>query len=232
MITQARNIQVCLDSYRKLSIPRVFFRAYTEAQFAPLMDEFIRNSDYDNYLIISDDLIANKPSLQLVRRTLEEKEVATGWCRQRPGSCVTNVRLKPWTVFSPFAWLIRTRYVERAGFAKIGDVACQGPIFRTFFTGSCLTGMRRKLWLEHPFRPLAKAGSDYTQCKDLMDSDIPIWCLRDAYMEHLKSRENWLVGKAKPAVIFEGGRSMVHAEEVIPDVIGGELRKSSNIDGP
>lgn len=208
MVMNPRAIPSCIEAIKSLDIPKVWFSAYTEAQLEAEVNRFVEETQYENYLMVSDDLMVDKKSLAMIRRTLEDREVVTGWCRQRPGSKVSNILLRPHGPISLFRFMSMTRYVDAYlpsfSFATLEQVRAQRPVFRTYFVNFCLTGMRRRLWLYYPFKTRnSHGGSDYLASTRLERDKVPMWCVRDAFMEHLKSLAFWKVGKEQPQTVLD-----------------------------
>ena len=84
----------------------------------------------------------------------------------------------------------------------------QSPVFLSWFGGWALTGMRRALWLEFPFRVnrYSAMQSDFEASYNL---HRPFVTHSDAYIEHLKPHvmgflaEGFLVGQVAPEIIYE-----------------------------
>jgi hypothetical protein len=207
MIMNAREIPAVLKSIRDLPIDQAWFTGYTEMQLESEIEKFISLTDYDNYIITSDDLMGNSSALDLVRKQLINFEVASGYCNLFPGSPLVN--------------LIRSRIEE--GPPHCGDLPQSAqelfmlrkdadnypnPVFRVYFAGFALTGMRKKIWHTHPFRCVHSwpgHASDHMTCLSLQRDDIPIMAVSGAYSEHLGGstqgfKHPLIIGIVKPHV--------------------------------
>jgi hypothetical protein len=223
MVMNARDITRCLDSYRKLSIDKVYFRGYTEKQLEGPINRFVHETDYDNYVIISDDQVIEQDTLDLVCRNIREDRVVTGYC-VLPGGFVNlcYAPLKdPRPKKSSYSWM------------KVEDVETfPGDLAPTTFAGFFLTTMSRQMWLDFPFRAYGpvprqmqslsrhlpqygKVGeslrgyaSDYNLCYRLGKKGVKIYAVKGALVEHLGGvswgkRLPLIVGKVKPSTISE-----------------------------
>jgi hypothetical protein len=93
MILQPRAIPEAIDSLNKLDIEKVWFRGYTEMELEIVLNDFIKDTDYDYYWIIADDVIVDNKPLEVLRPKLYEGEVVTGYCNLYQGSDYVNLRL-------------------------------------------------------------------------------------------------------------------------------------------
>ena len=224
MIMNARMIDICLRSYKTLPIDRAYFTGYNEIGLETAISKFIEKTDYRHYLLISDDVIANKEALVKVEEALEIVDIATGYCNITPESPLvnlTNIKL----VSEPKS-INDYHFMSR-------DVADNSAyeLFKTYLAGFMFTGMTRKLWQEFPFECYhnkvvmsevvgddveAKTllqeyveeqtkeigwGSDHCVSKKLQDANMTISAVRGAFCEHLGGDLRLpatLVGKIKP----------------------------------
>ena len=101
---------------------------------------------------------------------------------------------------------------DKGGFMRIQEVEETEGAFRTYFAGWSFTGMRREVWLRHPFQV------DYTgSCSDAQfafryvhNDDGIILTHKDAYFHHLKEKDatlkrDWIVGVDEPIIHFGKG---------------------------
>ena len=91
MILQPRAIPQAIDSLNKLDIERVWFRGYTEMELETVLNDFIKDTDYDYYWIIADDVIVDNKPLEVLRPKLYEGEVVTGYCKLNESSNYVNL---------------------------------------------------------------------------------------------------------------------------------------------
>ncbi len=91
MILQPRAIPEAIESLNKLDIEKVWFRGYTEMELETVLNDFIKDTDYDYYWIIADDVIVDNKPLEVLRPKLYEGEVVTGYCNLYQGSDYVNL---------------------------------------------------------------------------------------------------------------------------------------------
>ena len=60
MIMNARNISAFKECVDKLHISKVWFKGYSEFELNTEINKFINETNFDNYFIVSDDLIINE----------------------------------------------------------------------------------------------------------------------------------------------------------------------------
>ena len=96
MILQPRAIPEAIDSLNKLDIEKVWFRGYTEMELETVLNDFIKNTDYDYYWIISDDVVVDNKPLEVLRSKLYEGEVVTGYCKLHQASELVNICENMW----------------------------------------------------------------------------------------------------------------------------------------
>ncbi|MHC4698485.1 MAG: hypothetical protein ACYTFA_17265 [Planctomycetota bacterium] len=208
MVLQPRAIPDAIRSIAALPIDKVWFRAYKENALSELIDWFIQHTAYDHYLMIADDVIVHESALTAVTRALVEDGLpaVTGWCRVDASVPWANVTKAPLTMKNG-------RFGEPAdySFYTCEEVRRFPALYLpTWFTGWALTGFTRDLWLRFPFRvnPATGQQSDFEMSWLMQHANIPILCVRDAYMEHLRKtpdalKANWLVDQQEPQMIFE-----------------------------
>ena len=91
MILQPRAIPEAIDSLNKLDIEKVWFRGYTEMELEIVLNDFIKDTDYDYYWIIADDVIVDNKPLEVLRPKLYEGEVVSGYCKINQASDFVNL---------------------------------------------------------------------------------------------------------------------------------------------
>ena len=221
MIMNPREIPECLQAFRALKVPKVWFKGFWQVQLETVVNEWIAGTDYDNYIMASDDLLPTQAALDEVRRGLASHEVFTGWCRFSPGSPRGALIINdggPGPAFDLMFRLYhitgmtihnRLDYFKLRRFASVSDIMKQPDEFPTAHVPFAFTGMRRRLWLEYPYRCEHSgrrphgSSSDYMLSKRLRRDGVPMWAGRAAYFEHLRSLRNFVVGKVPPRVIEE-----------------------------
>lgn len=203
LVLQPREIPECLESIDSLPIDKAYFRAFTEYQLVVPLNRFIRETNYENYLVVADDVIVSAEALLVVEELLEQHEVATGYCEI--------------SLDSPYVNVVRTPLrLEHGAVPVMSDYdfyhgeeirRLETPTFVTWFGGWALTGIRRTIWLNHPFRvnKVSWAQSDFEW---FYRFQRPLISHRDAYIKHLKPtaagflQSRFVIGKVPPRVIF------------------------------
>lgn len=209
MLMHGREIRDCMDAFGRLQIRQAWFTGYTEKELESAIAGYIGRTDYTHYVIASDDLIPTQSAMEEVLRGLEDFDAVTGWSNIYPGSARANIRLKePWgskalfMLGHPLSGLIPSQVTmaKSKTFADANAIIRQERFFRTYYMGFSFTGMTRDLWLRFPLRTFGESGSDYSLSARLNGAGVPMWCARDGFFRHLKSMENFIVGKVPKKV--------------------------------
>ena len=82
MIMQPRHIDVSLNSLKEnIDIPKVWFRAYTEPQVMTQMNQYVRETNFSHYIVMSDDGVVSKKAAETILKYGEKVkyDVFTGW---------------------------------------------------------------------------------------------------------------------------------------------------------
>ena len=93
MVLQPRAIPEAIESLNTLDIEKVWFRGYTEMELETVLNDFIKDTDYDYYWIIADDVVVDNKPLEVLRPKLYEGEVVTGYCKLYQTSNYVNLSL-------------------------------------------------------------------------------------------------------------------------------------------
>jgi hypothetical protein len=227
-IMHAREIPECLQAFRALKgVDKVWFRGYTELQLEAPMNAWVSLTDYDYYIMSSDDLIPTQSSLDAILRNLDAGPVVTGWSRMDPNSEKVNVRLKHARLMHYF--YLGAHALNKAGpvandriskgflnslkdftLSEAKDITNQPDVFPVYFVGFSFTAISRQTWLDYPFQTyrgrawwVPRAGSDFSLSERLLKGKVPMQAVRDAEVLHLLSRAKFIVGKVEPKVIVE-----------------------------
>jgi hypothetical protein len=209
MIMNPRNIKDVIDSIRAIDIPKAWFTGFTEIELEGVMNDFVKSTNYDNYILTSDDLIINPNSLKNIRNNARKYDVLTGYCNLYLGSKEVNLCLSPLTL-SNGEFPRESDY----NFCTIDDVSAQkSEIFKTYLSGFSLTLIKRDIWLDIPFQAYHRRqkgeSSDHNFSYRTYQKGIEMYSHKDSFSTHIKSKRNsplkseWIVGKEKPKVVFE-----------------------------
>ena len=82
MIMQPRQIDESINSLKEnIDIPKVWFKAYTERQVVVRMNQYIKETNFSHYIVMSDDGVVSKKAADTILKYGEMKEydVFTGW---------------------------------------------------------------------------------------------------------------------------------------------------------
>ena len=186
-IMHARAIPECLDSYRALDCDIAWMSGFTIAELGNVHREVIRTTDYDAYVVVSDDCIVTQPALDAVVALLaDDHPAATGWCRLHTKSPQVNLCHSPLIGDVP-----KRKAYPFYGFEEVDE--WEGEVVPTHFMGMSLTGMSRDMWRRYPygcFTTIRTQGhsSDFHLCIRLRDEGVPMVAAQSGYIEHVKTR--------------------------------------------
>jgi len=205
IVLQPRRIAAAVESIARLPVDQLWLTAFAEIDVAPKLNQFVRETDYENYWLVADDVIVSAAAFDAVRELLGRHEAATGYCRLAVGDERVNLTRRPVTATGGrISW-------SSYDFFRFDEVQRTEGEFTSWFGGWALTGLRRRLWLDYPFRvnPGTKCQSDAETAIRLAAAGLAFVSHRDAYVEHLKRDRNrslddaWLVGVEPPSARWE-----------------------------
>jgi hypothetical protein len=219
-ILNPRDIPYCMSALRALAVPKVWLSYMIEKDAARAFNEAVQASDYDRYVLISDDCEPTQAGLDAVLALHDEGyPVATGYSnfdtvRQSDGSYVDKA---PWVnlcwpgpLRPPPPGLSHYRFMMRSEVNAMPD----GEPIVTAFTGLSFTCMSREMWLRFPATPCLATGGqmDYQLSYDLQQLDVPIVAAKGGFVQHVKDEwgvwpdkmpeKQLLVGLREPAVTW------------------------------
>lgn len=205
MVMNARDIPSCRRAFEALDIDQCWFRGFREEELGPEIWDFVFSTDYDAYILASDDLLPKQKALDAVLDGLTRHDAFTGWCNLAPDDPRANVRTSDVPFRSSYFWLQRhvpwlarrLKGMKDATFESVAVLPETGD-FRVYQTGYAFTGMSRRLWLGYPLARVA--ASDFVLFRDLKRGGVEVWSTRKAYFYHLASKEGWNVGKVRREV--------------------------------
>ena len=206
MMLQAREIPSVMDAVAEINISKVFFKGFTELQLWPLFNEFVKDTDYDNYIIAADDIIFNQYMTTCIEDSLEDMDLVTGYCDLYQGSEHVNICKTPLKSTNTYPdW-------PDYDFYTLEEIRKLDNFQPSWFGGWALTGISRGVLLDNPIRvhPVGTAQSDYVFSYDMTHNKNRIFTVhKEVYPKHLKEgpeaecRQNWLVGKTEPRIIHD-----------------------------
>ena len=208
-VLNPRNIPECIDSLEALPVDKVWIKRMTEAQIAaewPRITTEARERGYTHLSVISDDTIVPQGSWNAIVQNAPADIPVTGWCNlQLHADSRVNLSDSPLQTVRP--------EIVSYDFPTAWDVLAGPELRPTFFTGMCLTTMPLKLWEDFPFMVYPPGfASDYHLSWRLQAADIPIRCVRRAFVKHVKSTFNTtdrtegrelLIGKEPAKVVWD-----------------------------
>lgn len=215
-----RNLPQCLNSYKNLDIDVILCTAYTEKQLEWVIPRIVENTSYDNYIVTSDDVIANRKAHDAVLDMLDAYELTTGYVRITPYTMYLNVVKKPLRGEPPavvdYAWY------------TLKEVPYERAIMRTWFLGMAWTALRRELWLRFPFGAYNGGTfdgimSDYHLSYRLQNAGFEMYFDTQAKFVHLSHHKDYLMGTMQPQVTINhtNGEStrMHYIESTVPEYV-------------
>lgn len=199
----------CLLSLELIDAPKVWIKNYTELQLEAIIPWVIHESDYDNYVVVSDDVIASTDAFRAVCNGLSRFQVVTGYCNLDLTSGFVSLTSappqEPYGQAETYVW-------------RTFDQVPKEEYIRTWHPSFAMTGMSREMWEEFPWKCFGFLGSagwaaDLSLSIRLHAAEIPIWAPRAAFMYHTKREwkeidtkhagRELLIGKEQPKVVWD-----------------------------
>lgn len=223
MIMNPREIPEVINSINQIKIPKVWFKGYNSLEIGIQMNKFVAETNYDNYIITSDDLILYPDAFEIINSMdMNKYPVVTGYCNMFVGSNYCGLCSTPLTLKNGM-FPVQEDY-NLMTFDEVN--AMPQDIFETYFVGFSLTKIPRKLWLEFPFmkyvvyngpeekRQFKGVSSDHFISYRLTQAGIKMYTHKNTFCKHLKPenpltrhgrtlKTGWIVNKLKPTIIWE-----------------------------
>lgn len=191
MIMTVRNISAVEESLKKIDIPKVWFKGYTEFELNEHINNFIKETNYDNYFITSDDAVVPLKTAKLLFEKIEKYPIVTGWCLWRQNQNWSTIQFQD-KLFMYNQGSNLPIFGKHYNIVKSHEIHKLPEEFETAFTGWCFTGARREIWLEYPFQTIGThphhpgASTDVHWSKRmLVDKKYKQMCFKDAKIVHL-----------------------------------------------
>lgn len=183
MVMNPRAIDECVRSIAGLEVPKAWLTGFTELELEVVVPQVVADTDYDRYVMVSDDVVVTPRAFEVVREAARGDAVVTGWTNldMTPGGLrMTSVTDRPFTAYESVA--------EQFNWTPMRDIVCGPPERLTWFAGMCLTSMSREQWLRFPFGTFNGQGfsSDLDLSWRLQQAGVPVMALRDAGVFHEK----------------------------------------------
>lgn len=184
MILNPRDIPYCMAALRALRVPKFWARYMPEVQAAAKINEAIEATDYDRYVLISDDCEPTQGALDLVLDLHDQGHpVTTGFSnfdRHLPLINLCTRALSPPPPGAQSYGAFRTK--------DDPEMAGPDPVLTTF-TGLSFTCMSRAMWLRYPLTCTVSGGQmDFQLSWELQEAGIPIVAAPGAFVLHHKDR--------------------------------------------
>lgn len=182
LVLNPRHIPPVMRAIEALPIEKCWLSYMSEVHAADHANAIIRHTEYDRYLVLSDDAIPTPLALQHVLDLHDAGHpVTTGYCNL--------------DAVLPYVNLCRNELTppreKSYDFLTQADVDAQDGAIPTTFAGFSLTCMSRDMWLHYPMAATTSGGQmDYQLSWQVQCDGIPIVTHRDARVQHVKERWN------------------------------------------
>jgi hypothetical protein len=192
LVLNPRHIPECIEAIQSLGIPTCWLSYMTERQAAEAANQQIADTDYDRYLVLSDDTVPTRQALDRVLATADQGHpVVTGYCnldeadnRHLVNLCTDPLPPPP---PDPESYSMMSRAV----------VDRKRKPFRTTFAGLALTLLTRDMWTRYPLEISPNGGQvDYMLSYNLAQAGVPIVATPKAFVRHVK--EHWNLNDEHP----------------------------------
>src|SRR5688572_2613261 len=91
-----RRITECVDAFKALDADKAWLSGYTEKQLCDVVPKVIEETDYDNYLMVSDDFLVSQEAFDAVTSLLEQGHpVVTGYANLAFDNPLVNITKSP-----------------------------------------------------------------------------------------------------------------------------------------
>ena len=191
MIMNARNLSAFRDCMDKLNISKVWFKGYREFELNIEINKFIQETRFDNYYIVSDDLVIQPQDFELLQEKLETNPIVTGWGVWRQNMDWTTIHKQDKLyVYNQGSNL--PMFKKHYNIIKTHEINTLPDEFETSFTGWFYTGVRREIWLKYPYQTMSTklalpgASTDAHWSKRVLhDKKYKQMCYKQARVLHL-----------------------------------------------
>ena len=154
MIMSVRNEEFFKRSIDRLDISKVWFRGYREYELNTHVNQFIQETNFDNYYIVSDDVVITPKVFNILQEALTRHEIVTGWALRRQNLVESTILRQPKHWIHCQGSHLPT-FVKYNNYIPVHEVDSLPDEFEVSFTGWFYTGMRRHIWLEYPYHTIA-----------------------------------------------------------------------------
>jgi hypothetical protein len=225
MVLNPRDIPYCMEALRSLNVPTCWVSYVPEPKAADVVNEQIASTNFDRYVVISDDCQPEQDALDRVLKVHDENPemCVTGYSnfdRELPWVNLCWNRLRP-----PPPFMQSYRFMSQA---EVDRMIAENPThaIETSFVGLSFTCMTRELWLRFPLRVTSFGGQmDYQLSYELQEAGVSKLAAPGAFVLHHKDKfgvypdsspeKQLLVGVRKPSVAWTN----VPADGMLGDVV-------------
>jgi len=191
MIMNARNLSAFRDCMNKLNVSKVWFKGFREFELNVEINKFIQETNFDNYYIVSDDLVIQPQDFELLQEKLKIYPIVTGWGVWRQNSDWTTIH-KQDKLYTFNQGSNLPMFKKHYGIVKSYELETLPEEFETAFTGWFYTGIRRDIWLQYPYQTMSiepwmpGASTDAHWSKRILkDGKYKQMCFKQARVLHL-----------------------------------------------
>lgn len=193
MVLSVREIQSVKECIDKLDCEKIWFKGYKEFELAPILNDFIKNSNFKNYFIAPDDLIIDPENFDSLKKHLNFYDIVSGWGMYRQNSDYTTI-VNPANFknfISKYAYCNPLTSMSILNHAyKPHELYNLPDVIETTFTGWFFTGMSKKIWMEYPYQTLnwPWSSSDILFSKRIFDEGkYKQHIIKKAHVVHLSN---------------------------------------------
>jgi len=191
MVMSIRDLEPVIKANDELDCEKIYFKGYTEYELVPLINNFIKESNFKNYFITSDDAMIDKNKFDLLKYNLQFLPIVSGWCVIRQNSLETTiVNSKKINFYNTFFSLLQVSNLFEACY-KTHEIEDLPNIINSGFSGWVFTGASKEIWQQYPFQVYDKemgARSDYNfATRILKDEKYNISIIKKCRAIHLSN---------------------------------------------
>ena len=156
MIMSVRDEEFFKRSVNRLNVSKVWFKGYSEYELNTHINQFIQETNFDNYFIVSDDVVITPKVFNILQEALTRYEIVTGWALRRQNLVETTIlrQDKHWIHVQGSHF---PTFVKYNNYTPAHEVESLPDEFEVGFTGWFYTGIRRHIWLEYPYHTIASS---------------------------------------------------------------------------
>ena len=194
MILSVRNSKSFEESVNKLQCEKIWFKGYREHELAPIVNDFVQNSNFENYFIAPDDLIIKPHQFEKLKSALNYNDIVTGWGVIRQ-NCTHTTITKPHNFLQTniFKHQFTTHFLKNQQYNlsyKTHEINSLPNEIETAFTGWFYTGMKKHIWTQYPYEclnpPFASSDLMFSR-RVLLDKKYKQICVKSANVIHISN---------------------------------------------